>query len=112
MCAHDLVNAHVAHEVAHDDLVRVDVAHRVAWGERLLRGHDRHDLQPCARFRPFGIPVGYAEPVWVGCMEGGWVWKRTEAVGDRVGGEKEVSRYGGSEVEAGVPYSGLDLVGV
>jgi hypothetical protein len=50
--AHDLVETHAADEVAADedevtgdDAVRVDVAHRVAGRERLLRGHDRHDLE-------------------------------------------------------------------
>lgn len=58
--AHDLVDAHVAHEVARDedevagdDPVRVYVAHGVAGGERLLCGYDRDDFEPGGGLGPF-----------------------------------------------------------
>lgn len=87
---HDLVYAHVAHEVAHnehkvclDDPVRVDVAHGVSRREGFLRGDDRDDFDSRRRLGPLGVSAVHA-----------------------------FSRAGVSEQDADVPDGGLDLLSV
>ena len=63
MHTYDLVDADIAHQVAHDEHkvrchqpTRVDVPHSISRRKRLLRRHDGHNFHSRAWFRPFRFP--------------------------------------------------------
>lgn len=58
----DLINPDIADKIACNEYeitrynsMCVDVPHRISWGEGLLGGHDRYNLDSRAWFRPFRL---------------------------------------------------------